>query len=111
MTLFLYTAAFKLMHKSINGKNCLSIFSHIPTFLLFTHFLTCTQTYPDFVAHLEKLAEAIHPLLDAPPVDIPGITAGSLRKRLAAAKTLKPVVKCGASVVSCFDHKLSMSMF
>ncbi|XP_041803527.1 pyridine nucleotide-disulfide oxidoreductase domain-containing protein 2 isoform X2 [Chelmon rostratus] len=53
------------------------------------------KAFPDFVAHLEKLAEAIHPLLDAPPVDIPGVTAGSLRKRLAAAKTLMPVVKCG----------------
>uniref|UniRef100_A0A3B4Y9U1 Pyridine nucleotide-disulfide oxidoreductase domain-containing protein 2 n=1 Tax=Seriola lalandi dorsalis TaxID=1841481 RepID=A0A3B4Y9U1_SERLL len=53
------------------------------------------KAFPDFVAHLEKLAGAIHPLLDAPPVDIPGITAGSLRKRLGAAKTLMPIVKCG----------------
>ncbi|XP_077469432.1 pyridine nucleotide-disulfide oxidoreductase domain-containing protein 2 [Stigmatopora argus] len=53
------------------------------------------QTFSEFVLHLEKLASAIHPLLDAPPVDIPGVTTGSLKKRLAAAKTLKPVVKCG----------------
>ncbi|XP_077351346.1 pyridine nucleotide-disulfide oxidoreductase domain-containing protein 2-like isoform X2 [Festucalex cinctus] len=53
------------------------------------------KAFSDFVLHLEKLAGAIHPLLDAPPVDIPGVTAGSLRRRLAAAKTLKPVVKCG----------------
>ncbi|XP_042358745.1 pyridine nucleotide-disulfide oxidoreductase domain-containing protein 2 [Plectropomus leopardus] len=53
------------------------------------------KVFPDYVAHLDKLAGAIHPLLDAPPVDIPGVTAGSLRKRLAAAKTLMPVVKCG----------------
>ncbi|KAF0027470.1 hypothetical protein F2P81_020211 [Scophthalmus maximus] len=53
------------------------------------------KAYPDFVAHLEKLAGAIHPLLDAPPVDIPGVTTGSLGKRLAAAKTLTPLVKCG----------------
>ncbi|XP_020506659.2 pyridine nucleotide-disulfide oxidoreductase domain-containing protein 2 [Labrus bergylta] len=53
------------------------------------------QAYPDFIAHLEKLAEAIHPLLDAPPVDIPGFTSGSLRKRLSVAKTLMPLVKCG----------------
>lgn len=59
------------------------------------HSLTCTQAFPDFLAHLEKLAEAIHPLLDAPPVNIPGVTTGSLRKRLAAAKTLMPIVKCG----------------
>ncbi|XP_076016995.1 pyridine nucleotide-disulfide oxidoreductase domain-containing protein 2 [Genypterus blacodes] len=53
------------------------------------------KAFPDFVTHLDKLAEAIHPLLDAPPVDIPGITSGSLRKRLNAAKTLMPIVKCG----------------
>lgn len=53
------------------------------------------QAYPEFVAHLEKLAGAIHPLLDAPPVDVPGVTSGSLRKRLAAAKTLRPIIKCG----------------
>ncbi|XP_013880847.1 pyridine nucleotide-disulfide oxidoreductase domain-containing protein 2 [Austrofundulus limnaeus] len=53
------------------------------------------EAYPEFVAHLETLANAIHPLLDAPPVDIPGLTAGSLRKRLAAATTLMPLVKFG----------------
>ncbi|XP_037639340.1 pyridine nucleotide-disulfide oxidoreductase domain-containing protein 2 [Sebastes umbrosus] len=53
------------------------------------------KAYPEFGAYLEKLAGAIHPLLDAPPVDIPGVTTGSLRKRLAAAKTLRPIVKCG----------------
>ncbi|XP_078129908.1 pyridine nucleotide-disulfide oxidoreductase domain-containing protein 2 [Sander vitreus] len=53
------------------------------------------KAFPDFVAHLEKLAGAIQPLLDASPVDIPGVTTGSLRKRLAAAKTLMPIVKCG----------------
>ncbi|CAG6017191.1 unnamed protein product [Menidia menidia] len=57
--------------------------------------LNDAKAYPEFIAHLEKLAGAIHPLLDNPPVDIPGFTAGSLRKRLAAAKTLMPVVKCG----------------
>ncbi|XP_029030879.1 pyridine nucleotide-disulfide oxidoreductase domain-containing protein 2 [Betta splendens] len=53
------------------------------------------KAFPAYVAHLEKLAEAIHPLLDAPPVNIPGVTTGSLRRRLAAAKTLMPIVKCG----------------
>ncbi|XP_053477209.1 pyridine nucleotide-disulfide oxidoreductase domain-containing protein 2 isoform X1 [Ictalurus furcatus] len=53
------------------------------------------MAYPDYVAHLEKLACAIHPLLDAPPVDIPGITEGSLRKRIAAMRSLKPLVKSG----------------
>lgn len=63
-----------------------------------------SQAYPDFVTHLEKLAGAIHPLLDAPPVDVQGVTAGSLRKRLAAAKTLKPVVKCGVLVEACWGN-------
>ncbi|XP_068424092.1 pyridine nucleotide-disulfide oxidoreductase domain-containing protein 2 [Clinocottus analis] len=53
------------------------------------------KAFPDFNAYLEKLAGAIHPLLDAPPVDIPGVTSGSPMKRLAAAKTLMPLVKCG----------------
>ncbi|KAM9476416.1 pyridine nucleotide-disulfide oxidoreductase domain-containing protein 2 isoform 2-T2 [Clarias gariepinus] len=53
------------------------------------------KAYPDYVAHLEKLASAIHPLLDAPPVDIPGVIEGSLRKRMAALKSLKPLVKSG----------------
>ncbi|XP_054456352.1 pyridine nucleotide-disulfide oxidoreductase domain-containing protein 2 [Anoplopoma fimbria] len=53
------------------------------------------QAFQDYNAHLEKLAGAIHPLLDAPPVDIPGLTSGSTMKRLAAAKTLMPIVKCG----------------
>ncbi|XP_063347768.1 pyridine nucleotide-disulfide oxidoreductase domain-containing protein 2 isoform X1 [Pelmatolapia mariae] len=53
------------------------------------------KAYPEFVAHLERLADAIHPLLDAPPVDIPGFTSGSLRRRVAAAKTLMPIFRCG----------------
>ncbi|KAI4874260.1 hypothetical protein NFI96_028434, partial [Prochilodus magdalenae] len=53
------------------------------------------KVFPDYLAHLEKLACAIHPLLDAPPVDIPGMTQGSLRKRIVAMKSLKPVVKSG----------------
>uniref|UniRef100_A0A3P8V9Y9 Pyridine nucleotide-disulfide oxidoreductase domain-containing protein 2 n=1 Tax=Cynoglossus semilaevis TaxID=244447 RepID=A0A3P8V9Y9_CYNSE len=53
------------------------------------------QAYPDFTAHLEKLVEAVYPLLDGPPVNIPGVTSGSLRTRLAAAKTLIPAVKFG----------------
>lgn len=51
--------------------------------------------YKDFIIHLERFANSIHPLLDAPPVDIPGLTAGPLRKRLAATKTLLPIIKCG----------------
>lgn len=53
------------------------------------------QVYKDFVIYLEKLADSIQPLLDAPPVNIPGLTVGPLRKRLAATKTLLPAIKCG----------------
>ncbi|XP_037322309.2 pyridine nucleotide-disulfide oxidoreductase domain-containing protein 2 isoform X1 [Pungitius pungitius] len=53
------------------------------------------EAFPAFNAYLEKLAEAIHPLLDAPPVDIAAVTSGSPIKRLNAAKTLMPLVKCG----------------
>lgn len=66
------------------------------------------QAYPEFVAHLEKLAGAIHPLLDAPPVDVPGVTSGSLRKRLAAAKTLRPIITCGVEMQQC-NHEREVS--
>ncbi|KAK9964155.1 hypothetical protein ABG768_005353 [Culter alburnus] len=53
------------------------------------------KAYPDFLTYLERLACAIHPLLDAPPVDIPGLTQGSLRKRISALRSLKPLLKSG----------------
>uniref|UniRef100_A0A8C2DSQ5 Pyridine nucleotide-disulphide oxidoreductase domain 2 n=1 Tax=Cyprinus carpio TaxID=7962 RepID=A0A8C2DSQ5_CYPCA len=53
------------------------------------------KVYPDFLSYLERLACAIHPLLDAPPVDIPGLTQGSLRKKISALRSLKPLVKSG----------------
>lgn len=71
---------------------------------IMTHSLACPQAYPEFVAHLEKLSGAISPLLDAVPADIPGVTTGSLRQRLAAAKTLMPIVKCGAFVEACLKN-------
>ncbi|XP_056465109.1 pyridine nucleotide-disulfide oxidoreductase domain-containing protein 2 [Gadus chalcogrammus] len=53
------------------------------------------MAYGEFNAYLDKLASAAQPLLDAPPVDIIGLTSGSLRTRITAAKTLMPLVKCG----------------
>ncbi|XP_076831699.1 pyridine nucleotide-disulfide oxidoreductase domain-containing protein 2 isoform X2 [Brachyhypopomus gauderio] len=53
------------------------------------------KVYPDYVTHLEKLACAVHPLLDSPPVNIPGMIQGPLRKRLSALKSLKPLIKFG----------------
>lgn len=70
--------------------------SHTPLLTyIFTYSSTYIQAYPEFVAHLERLADAMNPLLDAPPVDIPGFTSGSLRRRVAAAKTLMPIFRCG----------------
>uniref|UniRef100_A0A671KN96 Pyridine nucleotide-disulfide oxidoreductase domain-containing protein 2 n=1 Tax=Sinocyclocheilus anshuiensis TaxID=1608454 RepID=A0A671KN96_9TELE len=58
------------------------------------------KVYPDFLSYLERLACAIHPLLDAPPVDIPGLTQGSLRKKISALSSLKPLVKSGNDVLN-----------
>ena len=69
-------------------------------------FFDMYQVFPDFIAHLEKLAGAIQPLLDAPPVNIPELTSGSLRKRLSAAKTLMPLAKCGGLVDACLCKSL-----
>lgn len=68
-----------------------------------------TQAFPGFVSYLEKLAGAIHPLLDAPPVDIPGVTTGSLGKRMAAAKTLMPIVKCGVLTDACLGTNFKLN--
>uniref|UniRef100_A0A672IIK3 Pyridine nucleotide-disulfide oxidoreductase domain-containing protein 2 n=1 Tax=Salarias fasciatus TaxID=181472 RepID=A0A672IIK3_SALFA len=64
-----------------------------------------SQKDAKFLAHLEKLAAAVHPLLDAPPVDIPGVTAGSFRKRLAAAHTLKTrnCLKLGRNIPDFYE--------
>uniref|UniRef100_A0A8C1W961 Pyridine nucleotide-disulfide oxidoreductase domain-containing protein 2 n=1 Tax=Cyprinus carpio TaxID=7962 RepID=A0A8C1W961_CYPCA len=58
------------------------------------------KVYPEFLSYLERLACAIHPLLDAPPVDIPGLTQGSLRKKISALRSLKPLVKSGNDVLN-----------
>lgn len=57
--------------------------------------LAVLQIYPAYQAYMERLASAIEPLLDAPPVNIPGVTTGSLRKRVAALRTLKPLLQTG----------------
>uniref|UniRef100_W5MRC5 Pyridine nucleotide-disulfide oxidoreductase domain-containing protein 2 n=1 Tax=Lepisosteus oculatus TaxID=7918 RepID=W5MRC5_LEPOC len=51
------------------------------------------KAYPVYQAHMDNLASAIEPLLDAMPVNIPGITKGSLKKRLSALKTLRPLLQ------------------
>ncbi|XP_047668398.1 pyridine nucleotide-disulfide oxidoreductase domain-containing protein 2 [Tachysurus fulvidraco] len=62
------------------------------------------KAYPEYVAHLEKLACAIHPLLDAPPVDVLGITEGSLKKRISAMRNLKPLIKSGLKLGKNFPE-------
>ncbi|XP_029554661.1 pyridine nucleotide-disulfide oxidoreductase domain-containing protein 2 isoform X2 [Salmo trutta] len=56
---------------------------------------TDAKSYPEFITHLDKLAVAIHPLLDSPPVDIAGLTGGALRRRMAALRSALPLVQCG----------------
>ncbi|XP_021436540.1 pyridine nucleotide-disulfide oxidoreductase domain-containing protein 2 [Oncorhynchus mykiss] len=56
---------------------------------------TDAKAYPEFITHLDKLAVAIHPLLDSPPVDIAGLTGGALRRRMAALRSALPLVQCG----------------
>uniref|UniRef100_A0A8C8M9M8 Pyridine nucleotide-disulfide oxidoreductase domain-containing protein 2 n=1 Tax=Oncorhynchus tshawytscha TaxID=74940 RepID=A0A8C8M9M8_ONCTS len=56
---------------------------------------TDAKAYPEFITHLDKLAVAIHPLLDSPPVDIAGLTGGALRRRIAALRSALPLVQCG----------------
>uniref|UniRef100_A0A673G5W6 Pyridine nucleotide-disulfide oxidoreductase domain-containing protein 2 n=1 Tax=Sinocyclocheilus rhinocerous TaxID=307959 RepID=A0A673G5W6_9TELE len=51
--------------------------------------------------HFHKLAynelniHNLYDLINAPPVDIPGLTQGSLRKKISALRSLKPLVKSG----------------
>uniref|UniRef100_A0A8C7CXU1 Pyridine nucleotide-disulfide oxidoreductase domain-containing protein 2 n=1 Tax=Oncorhynchus kisutch TaxID=8019 RepID=A0A8C7CXU1_ONCKI len=58
---------------------------------------TDAKAYPEFITHLDKLASAIHPLLDSPPVDIAGLTGGALRRRIAALRSALPLVQCGTN--------------
>ncbi|MBN3326713.1 PYRD2 protein, partial [Atractosteus spatula] len=53
------------------------------------------KAYPVYQAHMDKLASAIEPLLDAMPVNIPGVTKGSLKKRLSALRTVRPLLQTG----------------
>ncbi|KAL0964619.1 hypothetical protein UPYG_G00326530 [Umbra pygmaea] len=53
------------------------------------------KAYPEFIAHLDNLAEAIHPLLDSPPVDIAGLTEGGFWRRIAALRSATPLIQCG----------------
>uniref|UniRef100_A0A3P8Z2V7 Pyridine nucleotide-disulfide oxidoreductase domain-containing protein 2 n=1 Tax=Esox lucius TaxID=8010 RepID=A0A3P8Z2V7_ESOLU len=56
---------------------------------------TDAKAYPEFITHLDKLAGAVHPLLDSPPVDIAGLTGGPLRRRTAALRSAVPLLQCG----------------
>ncbi|KAJ8013777.1 hypothetical protein DPEC_G00033310 [Dallia pectoralis] len=56
---------------------------------------TDAKAYPEFITHLDKLAEAVHPLLDSSPVDIAGLAGGSFRRRIAAVRSTMPLLQCG----------------
>jgi len=72
-------------------------------YVFFLSFLSL-KVYPEFLTYLETLACAIHPLLDSPPVDIPGLTQGSLKKKISALRSLKPLVKSGNDA-SCLYNR------
>ncbi|XP_032890356.1 pyridine nucleotide-disulfide oxidoreductase domain-containing protein 2 [Amblyraja radiata] len=53
------------------------------------------QAYAAYEALTSRIAAAIQPLLDTAPVDIPSLTDGSLRQRVRALRTVKPLVHAG----------------
>ncbi|XP_051778905.1 pyridine nucleotide-disulfide oxidoreductase domain-containing protein 2 isoform X2 [Erpetoichthys calabaricus] len=53
------------------------------------------KAYPLYQTHMEKIANAIEPLLDAPPVNIAGIYSGALKEKLGALRTFMPLLQTG----------------
>ncbi|XP_039630524.1 pyridine nucleotide-disulfide oxidoreductase domain-containing protein 2 isoform X1 [Polypterus senegalus] len=53
------------------------------------------KAYPLYQTHMEKIANAIEPLLDAPPVNIAGIFSGALKEKLVALRTFMPLLQTG----------------
>jgi len=51
------------------------------------------EAYPKYEKYLDKFANAIHPLLDNPPPNIPNILGKSLKKKIGGFRSLKPVIK------------------
>ncbi|XP_037352511.1 pyridine nucleotide-disulfide oxidoreductase domain-containing protein 2 isoform X2 [Talpa occidentalis] len=53
------------------------------------------QAFPKYEEFMNRLALAIDPLLDAPPVDTAAFQQGSLVQRLKSLSTLKPLLQAG----------------
>ncbi|XP_008072148.1 pyridine nucleotide-disulfide oxidoreductase domain-containing protein 2 [Carlito syrichta] len=53
------------------------------------------QAFPRYEEFMNRLAQAIDPLLDAAPVDVAAFQHGSLWQRFRALSTLKPLLKAG----------------
>ncbi|XP_053548532.1 pyridine nucleotide-disulfide oxidoreductase domain-containing protein 2 [Bombina bombina] len=58
------------------------------------------KAYKEYEDFMNRLVEAIDPLLDAAPVDPKAFTQGSFFQRLKALKTLRPVLKAGLTLGS-----------
>uniref|UniRef100_A0A8C5QFC8 Pyridine nucleotide-disulfide oxidoreductase domain-containing protein 2 n=1 Tax=Leptobrachium leishanense TaxID=445787 RepID=A0A8C5QFC8_9ANUR len=58
------------------------------------------KAFPEYEEFMNRLVDAIDPLLDAAPVDVASITQGSLSQRLKSLQTLRPLVKAGRTLGS-----------
>ncbi|KAG8548913.1 hypothetical protein GDO81_023545, partial [Engystomops pustulosus] len=58
------------------------------------------EAYPKYEDFMNRLVDAIDPLLDAPPADTATIAQGPLTKKLKALKTLRPLLKAGVTLGS-----------
>lgn len=99
------TRGIRFLQKHFNELACDTknkILWKLPIYIINIMFFSVLllKVYPDFLCYLERLACAIHPLLDAPPVDIPGLTQRSLRKKISALRSLKPLVKSGNGYIT-----------
>ena len=53
------------------------------------------QNYFEYEHQMTAIAQAIGPLLDAPPVELSALGSGSLRERLAMWPAIKAALKSG----------------
>ncbi|XP_070540182.1 pyridine nucleotide-disulfide oxidoreductase domain-containing protein 2-like [Ptychodera flava] len=58
------------------------------------------KAFFEYEETIGRMAEAIEPLLDAPPVDIARLTKGSLTERLSSLPTIKSVISLGRQLGS-----------
>ncbi|XP_063291035.1 pyridine nucleotide-disulfide oxidoreductase domain-containing protein 2 isoform X1 [Pelobates fuscus] len=58
------------------------------------------KAYPEYEEFMNRLVDAIDPLLDAAPVDTTSIAQGTLFQRLKSLQSLRPIVKAGITLGS-----------